>query len=104
MRAETASLRQVQPRSPWQLRLRSLRPGHPLLLPPRPNGVRRRMMSSSTADSLFSAAVVTVSDSCSRGEREDRSGPAVAQLLERLKFSVSAREVVSDDKIQIQNL
>jgi molybdopterin adenylyltransferase len=62
------------------------------------------MMSSSTADSLFSAAVVTVSDSCSRGEREDRSGPAVAQLLERLKFSVSAREVVSDDKIQIQNL
>jgi len=61
-------------------------------------------MSSSTADSLFSAAVVTVSDSCSRGEREDRSGPAVAQLLERLKFSVSAREVVSDDKIQIQNL
>ena len=61
-------------------------------------------MSSSTADPGFSAAVVTVSDSCSRGEREDRSGPAVAQLLEKLKFSVTAREIVPDDKIQIQNL
>ncbi len=61
-------------------------------------------MSSSTADPGFSAAVVTVSDSCSRGGREDRSGPAVAQLLEKLKFSVTAREIVPDDKIQIQNL
>ena len=30
----------------------------------------------------LTAAVVTVSDSCARGEREDRSGPAVAQLLQ----------------------
>lgn len=53
---------------------------------------------------VLTAAVVTVSDSCARGEREDRSGPAVAQLLEKLHFSVAAREVVSDDVIQIQNL
>lgn len=53
---------------------------------------------------VLTAAVVTVSDSCARGEREDRSGPAVAQLLEKLLFSVAAREVVSDDVIQIQNL
>jgi molybdenum cofactor synthesis domain-containing protein len=52
----------------------------------------------------LTAAVVTVSDSCARGEREDRSGPAVAQLLQKLHFSVSAREVVPDDSIQIQNL
>ena len=52
----------------------------------------------------FTAAVVTVSDSCARGEREDRSGPAVAELLEKLRFSVVAREVVPDDSIQIQNL
>ena len=51
----------------------------------------------------YTAAVITVSDSCSRGEREDRSGPAVAQLLEQLKFSVLTREVIPDDKIQIQN-
>ena len=53
---------------------------------------------------VLTAAVVTVSDSCARGEREDRSGPAVAQLLEKLHFSVALREVVSDDVIQIQNL
>jgi molybdopterin adenylyltransferase len=50
------------------------------------------------------AAVVTVSDSCARGEREDVSGPAVAQLLQQLQFSVTVREVVPDDSIQIQNL
>lgn len=61
-------------------------------------------MSSSTADSTLSAAVITVSDSCSRGEREDRSGPAVTQLLESLKVPVTMREVVPDDKIRIQNL
>jgi len=53
---------------------------------------------------ILTAAVVTVSDSCARGERQDRSGPAVAQLLEKLHFTVTAREVVPDDVIQIQNL
>ncbi len=52
----------------------------------------------------FMAAVVTVSDSCARGTREDVSGPAVAELLGRLDFSVCARPTVPDDKIQIQNL
>lgn len=62
-------------------------------------------MSSSMADSapLYTAAVVTVSDSCSRGERQDRSGPAVVQLLEKLLFSVVVCEIVPDDLIQIQN-
>jgi molybdenum cofactor synthesis domain-containing protein len=54
--------------------------------------------------SPFTAAVITVSDSCARGEREDKSGPAVAQFLEKLKFSVKIHEVVPDDFIQIQNL
>src|SRR5277367_1668717 len=52
----------------------------------------------------LTAAVVTVSDSCACGEREDLSGPAVAQLLQKHHFSVIAREVVADDSIQIQNL
>jgi molybdopterin adenylyltransferase len=56
------------------------------------------------ADASLTAAVVTVSDSTARGEREDKSGPAVAQLLEKLKFAVVAREVVPDDVIKIQNL
>ncbi len=43
----------------------------------------------------LTAAVVTVSDSCARGEREDVSGPAIAQLLQQLHFSVTVREVVA---------
>jgi len=53
---------------------------------------------------VLTAAVVTVSDSCARGERKDGSGPAVAQLLEKLQFSVVVREVVPDDEIRIENL
>jgi molybdopterin adenylyltransferase len=43
------------------------------------------------------AAVITVSDSGSRGEREDRSGPAVVAELEKLGARVAATEVISDD-------
>ena len=52
----------------------------------------------------LTAAVVTVRDSCARGERKDGSGPAIALLLERLQFSVVTREVVPDDEIRIENL
>jgi molybdopterin adenylyltransferase len=62
-------------------------------------------MSSSMADAqVLTVAVITVSDSCARGEREDLSGPAVAQLLPKLHFKIAAREVVPDDSIKIQNL
>lgn len=50
------------------------------------------------------AAVITVSDSCARGEREDVSGPAVAQYLQKFRFVVAAREIVPDESIQIQNI
>jgi molybdopterin adenylyltransferase len=65
-------------------------------------------MFSSTAEvrvsASFTAAVVTVSDSCSRGERIDLSGPAVAEALEKFGFQVVKREIVQDDSLQIQNL
>lgn len=62
-------------------------------------------MSSSTADrSALTAAVVTVSDSCSRGEREDLSGPAVARLLQELHFTIERRETVPDDSHQIERV
>ena len=51
----------------------------------------------------MTAAVVTVSDSCSRGERADVSGPAVAELLEKSGFHVVATRIVQDDSMQIQN-
>lgn len=42
------------------------------------------------------AAVITVSDRVSRGEAEDRSGPAVAARLAVLGFEVVTVEVVAD--------
>jgi|CZKK01.1.fsa_nt_gi molybdenum cofactor synthesis domain-containing protein len=50
-----------------------------------------------------SAAVITVSDSCARGQRIDVSGPAVAELLEKSGFHVVAKQIVQDDSMQIQN-
>jgi molybdopterin adenylyltransferase len=62
-------------------------------------------MSSSIAEvtAIFPAAVLTVSDSCARGERVDASGPAVADLLTKSGFRVVVRQVVEDDSTQIQN-
>jgi molybdopterin adenylyltransferase len=68
-------------------------------------------MSSSTRDpssldatihDRTSAAVLTVSDSCSRGEKVDLSGPAVAEALVGLNFEVVARGVVADERAAIQ--
>jgi molybdopterin adenylyltransferase len=63
-------------------------------------------MSSSTPDAELGAgmrtAVLTVSDSCARGERADLSGPAVAEALGRHKFQVVARGVTADEVSAIQ--
>ena len=58
-------------------------------------------MSSSTPEGL-TAAVVTVSDSCARGDRVDLSGPAVGELLRKRNFAVIGTEVVPDDQSAIQ--
>src|SRR5262245_7613095 len=62
---------------------------------------KKRKMSSSTPE-VLTATVLTVSDSSSRGERADLSGPAVAGMLTKHKFSVAATEVVADDQSAIQ--
>jgi molybdopterin adenylyltransferase len=63
-------------------------------------------MSSSTPDASVGertpAAVLTVSDSCSRGEKTDLSGPAVAQALEQRNFHVMAHSIVTDERAAIQ--
>jgi molybdenum cofactor synthesis domain-containing protein len=63
-------------------------------------------MSSSTPDASIldrmRAAVLTVSDSCSRGEKADLSGPAVAEALGRRSFQVVVRSVVADERAAIQ--
>ncbi|MFR1150681.1 MAG: hypothetical protein ACLSDM_03640 [Butyricicoccus sp.] len=42
----------------------------------------------------LTAKVITVSDRSFRGEREDLSGPAVKNLLERAGYAVGAVEVL----------
>ena len=57
---------------------------------------------SSSIPETFRAAVLTVSDSCARGERNDLSGPAVVQALQEHHFSVIETRVVADDHAAIQ--
>jgi molybdopterin adenylyltransferase len=49
-------------------------------------------------------AVVTVSDGVSAGRREDASGRAVAALLEGRGFEVAVREVIPDERPDIEGL
>jgi molybdopterin adenylyltransferase len=46
--------------------------------------------------------VVTVSDSASRGERQDLSGPAAREELEKIGCEVTAIHVVPDELFEIQ--
>jgi molybdopterin adenylyltransferase len=48
------------------------------------------------------AAVITVSDRSHRREREDLSGPAVAQVLRQEGFEVLSAEIVPDEEQQIR--
>ena len=45
---------------------------------------------------VFTAAVITVSDRCAAGEREDLGGPLVRALLEEAGFEVAYASVVPD--------
>ncbi|WP_334098781.1 molybdopterin-binding protein, partial [Parolsenella catena] len=45
----------------------------------------------------YTAAVITVSDRCSAGRRDDATGPAVAELLAREGFEVCSTAIVADD-------
>lgn len=47
------------------------------------------------------AAVITVSDSCSRGTRDDLSGPRLQRCLRDARFEISFTKTVSDDERQI---
>lgn len=50
----------------------------------------------------FRAAVVTVSDGVSRGERDDRSGDTAEELLRGAGFELGARVVVPDERPGIE--
>lgn len=53
-------------------------------------------MEPKTLPAEISIAVITVSDRCHNGEREDRSGPAAAGVLERAAFNTGEVRVIPD--------
>jgi molybdopterin adenylyltransferase len=59
---------------------------------------------SMTNNQTIKAVVLTISDSASRGEREDLSGPAVISELESLQAEVVATVILPDEREQIAAL
>ena len=49
-------------------------------------------------DRKLTVAILTVSTSCSRGEREDASGEVLWKLCSEAGFSVIRKEIVPDDR------
>jgi len=47
---------------------------------------------------MYSASVITVSDKCFEGEREDIAGPAVCEFLKASGFAVEYTAVVPDEQ------
>lgn len=46
---------------------------------------------------MYKAAVLTISDRCSRGEREDVSGKVIQELIRGIAFEVVQYEVIPDE-------
>ena len=47
------------------------------------------------------AAIITASDSGYRGEREDLSGPAIKEILEREGYEVISMDILPDDQVML---
>jgi molybdopterin adenylyltransferase len=52
---------------------------------------------------MIKAAILTVSDSCAEGRREDESGQAVEDILAGCGFEVCERRIVADDTGAVVN-
>ena len=50
---------------------------------------------------MFKVAILTISDRGSKGEREDASGPLIAQMVKELPGEVIHSEIIPDEKGQI---
>ena len=53
-------------------------------------------------DRPFTAAVITLSDKGSVGEREDKSGPAIVDLITKAGYQVKETLLLADDKSQLK--
>ena len=47
------------------------------------------------------AAIITLSDSGYRGEREDKSGPVIREILEKEGYEITFTELLPDDRAMI---
>lgn len=52
---------------------------------------------------MIKAAILTVSDSCAKGKRDDLSGQAAKDLLTENGFEICGKKIVSDDREAIAN-
>ena len=50
------------------------------------------------------AVVITISDACARGERQDASGDKLIELLSEMNAQIIARDVISDDLLPLVEL
>ncbi|MBQ5490210.1 MAG: MogA/MoaB family molybdenum cofactor biosynthesis protein, partial [Oscillospiraceae bacterium] len=51
----------------------------------------------------YKAAVITVSDRCSKGLQEDTSGPALAEMMTDEGYEIAYRGLVPDEQELIEN-
>jgi len=47
---------------------------------------------------MISVAILTVSDSCAQGRRQDASGPAIREILSAAGYVIGEEGVVADDR------
>jgi molybdopterin adenylyltransferase len=52
---------------------------------------------------MIRAAILTVSDSCARGRREDISGQAIKDILTKNGFEICDKRIVADNREAIAN-
>ncbi len=53
---------------------------------------------------MYTVGVLTVSDSASKGQREDKTGPFICEAMEQQSFNVLVHKIVPDDKAKIGNI
>ena len=53
--------------------------------------------------SEYNVALITISDSASKGEREDKSGKLLRELVENYGYKVTDSQIIPDEETQITN-
>ena len=52
---------------------------------------------------MIRTAILTISDSCSKGTRQDLSGQTIVDMLNESKFLITQQKIVPDDSQKIAN-